>query len=92
MLSYLQRTPLSVMQELQSKYKARRKELKLSQKELSSRADVSLGSLKRFEHTGQISLESLLKLSVVLECLEDFGGLCVERENIAGSIEDLLNE
>jgi len=80
MLSFLPKTPQDVMQELKEKYKTRRKQLKLSQQELSTRADVSLGSLKRFETTGQISLESLLKLAFVLECLEDFGGICESKE------------
>ena len=66
MLSFLPKTPQDVMQELKEKYKTRRKQLKLSQQELSTRADVSLGSLKRFETTGKISLESLLKLAFVL--------------------------
>ena len=90
MLSFLQNNPHTVMKELKERVKSRRKSLKLSQKELSTRADVSLGSLKRFEQSGQISLEALLKLSVVLECLEDFNGVCVEREVIPSSIEELI--
>jgi len=90
MLTFLQNNPYAVMQELKERAKSRRKYLKLSQKELSTRADVSLGSLKRFEQSGQISLEALLKLSVVLECLEDFNGVCVKREVMPSSIEDLM--
>jgi len=51
---------------------------------------VSLGSLKRFEGSGQISLESFLKLALVLECLGDFEKLCESKEIIPKSIEDLL--
>ena len=90
MLSFLQQNPHNVMQELKERLKDKRKSFKLSQKELSTRADVSLGSLKRFEQTGQISLEALLKLSVVLECLEDFGGVCGKREIMPSSIEELI--
>lgn len=44
----------------------------LSQEGLAERAGISYGSLKRFERTGQISLESLLKLSLALDVLEEF--------------------
>ena len=39
---------------------------KISQKEFSSRSGVSLGSLKRFEQTGEISLQSFTKLAIAL--------------------------
>ncbi len=91
MLSFLPKTPANLMQELKSKFKSRRKSLKLTQKELSFKADVSLGTLKRFEQTGQISLEALLKLALVLECLEDFEGVCEERDKeVFGSIGEIL--
>jgi len=53
---------------------------------------VSLGSLKHFEGSGQIALESLLKLALVLECLGDFSGVCCEEEERFGSIEDIIGE
>jgi transcriptional regulator with XRE-family HTH domain len=39
----------------------------LTQGELAKRSDVSLGSLKRFEQTGQISLDGLIRIALVLE-------------------------
>ncbi len=90
MLSFLPPTPQEVMQNLKIKFRQRRKELKYTQKELSERSEVSLGSLKRFESSGQISLESLLKLALVLDCLEGFGLLCRQKE--VKSIEEMLNE
>ena len=42
-----------------------RKRKKISQQVLSQKSGVSLGSLKRFEQTGQISLLSLTRLAVV---------------------------
>jgi hypothetical protein len=48
------------------------------------------GLAKRFEGSGQISFESLLKLALVLECLGDFEKLCEPKEIIPKSIEDLL--
>ncbi len=49
-----------------------RKKNGISQLELSKRSGVSYGSLKRFETSGQISLESLLKLAYFFDRLDDF--------------------
>lgn len=65
-------TPYSIAQELAERHKVLRKQLKLSQADMAERAGVSLGSLKRFESTGQISLDSLLRLAHLLGRLEDF--------------------
>ncbi len=92
MLSFLPPTPSEMMDTLKTKFKQQRKALGYTQTELAKRSDVSLGSLKRFERTGQISMESLLKLAFVLECLEGFEGLC-EKENIRfESIDEILDE
>jgi len=90
MLSFLPKTPSEIQDELKTKLRARRKALKITQEELAKKSGVSLGSLKRFETSGQISLASLLKLAFVLECLEDFEGICKEKEEMPKSIEDLL--
>lgn len=45
-----------------------RKRRKISQEELSRKSGVSYGSVKRFETTGQISLLSLTKIAVALDC------------------------
>ena len=52
----------------------------MSQSELSNRSGVSLGSLKRFERTGNISLLSLLKLTHVLGRLDDFESVLLPEE------------
>ena len=90
MLSFLPKTPSEMQDEVKTKFRAKRKALKLTQTQLSVRSNVSLGSLKRFESSGQISLESLLKLAFVLECLGDFEGVCCEVEERFESIEDLI--
>jgi transcriptional regulator with XRE-family HTH domain len=66
------KNPVDILEELAAKHKVIRKQARMNQSELASRAGVSLGSLKRFETTGQISLQSLLKLAHVLNCLSDF--------------------
>ena len=92
MLSFLPPTPLEVMENLKTNFRKRRKALGYTQEELANRSGVSLGTLKRFERTGQISLESLLKLAFVLECLEGFGTLCEEKEAIPKSLDELLKQ
>ncbi len=42
---------------------------------LAKRSGVTLGSLKRFEHTGKISLENLLKLAYALGRIDEFSKL-----------------
>jgi len=91
MLSFLPPSPSDMMETLKTKFRQRRKALGYTQLELSSRSGVSLGSLKRFESSGKISLESLLKLALVLECLGDFSSLCEEKEERFGSIEEIIN-
>jgi transcriptional regulator with XRE-family HTH domain len=68
-------TEQSVTAELIERFKKRRKEYGLTQKELSNRSGVSYGSIRRFESNGDISLNSLLKISSVIGCLEDFNEL-----------------
>jgi len=91
MLSFLPKNPQDVMEELRVKFKQRRTSMGYTQTECATRSGVSLGSLKRFERTGQISLESLLKLAFVLECLGEFEGVCVEWEEMPKNIEEVLN-
>jgi len=90
MLAFLPKNSADMMSEISLRFKTRRKALKLTQKELSEKSNVSLGSIKRFEQSGQIAFEFLLKLALVLECLEDFEGICGEREEKPKSIEELL--
>ncbi len=67
-----------------------RKKKKLSRAELSKKSNVSYGSLKRFEETGNISLTSLIKLAIALECTEEFETLF--RAGKPESIEEIINE
>ena len=85
-------TPTSMMQTIKKKFKERRLFLDLSQEGLANKSGVSLGSLKRFESTGQISLESLLKLALVLECLDDFNSIADKKDTPVQSIDELLKK
>ena len=80
------KTPTAVMEELVLKVQQLRKKNGISQLELSNRSGVSFGSVKRFETTGQISLESLLKLAYFFNRLDDFTDVFLidsDLENVA---------
>jgi transcriptional regulator with XRE-family HTH domain len=68
----IEKKPFDVLKDIAEKNKSLRKQAGLTQSELAKRSGVSLGSLKRFELSGQISLESLLKLAQVLNRIRDF--------------------
>ncbi|HWZ22513.1 MAG TPA: helix-turn-helix transcriptional regulator [Cytophagaceae bacterium] len=85
------KNPSDILEEIALKHRSIRKEVGLSQAELAERSGVSLGSLKRFERTGQISLESLLKLAHILNRLDDFDAVLKLNENLK-DIEKLFSD
>lgn len=52
-----------------------RKRRAISQQRLAEMSNVSYGSIKRFEATGQISLMSLTKIAMALGIEEDLRGI-----------------
>ncbi len=72
------KTPRDVQRELAGRFKARRLAMNLTQEGLAARSGVSWSSLKRFEHTGLIALDGLIRLALVLGCLADFDRVCVD--------------
>jgi transcriptional regulator with XRE-family HTH domain len=87
------KTPRDVQQELAGRFKARRLSMNLTQEGLARRSGVSWSSLKRFESTGLIALDSLLRLALVLDCLADFDRVCVDdgRRFRAKSLDEILS-
>lgn len=55
--------------------KERRRRMGITQETLARKAGVSLGSLRRFEQTGDISFASLISLCYALGCQEDLTAL-----------------
>lgn len=66
---------LSIKTALVERFRNARRMSKMSQATIAQRSGVSLGSIKRFERTGEISLTSLLKLAFVLGYEDDFNNL-----------------
>ena len=83
-------TPKSIMQNLKDKFKQKRLSLNLTQEGLSNKSGVSLGSIKRFETSGEISFESLLKVALVLNCLDDFKNIANKKDEQYETMDDLL--
>lgn len=86
----IDKLPGDVRLELVHKLKKLRKQNGLSQSDLAERSGVSLGSLKRFETKGQVSLESLLKLAFVLGRLSDFENVLKPNKDLK-HIEELFD-
>ena len=74
MLDDILKTPQEIRLGIAAKAQAKRLALNMSQKDLAARSGVSLGSVKRFETTGEISLASLLAIALILNDLEAFSG------------------
>lgn len=87
---YFLKSPGDVNLEIAKRLQQRRKEKKITQVQLSQRSNVSLGSLKRFERTGEISLSSLVKISFALGCEDDFDALFSKKGY--ASIQEVIDE
>ena len=84
-------TPLEVAKNIAKQAQLKRLSLNLSQKSVAERSGVSLSSLKIFERTGKISLESILKIALVLGSLEEFEPLFREdAAKMPNSLDELL--
>lgn len=78
MINLYQKTWSEINNEIAGKIVQLRKRKKITQKELAVRSGVSLGSVKRFEQCGEISLQSFTKLAIAL--------------GVEGELESLFDE
>ncbi|MDA3818342.1 MAG: helix-turn-helix transcriptional regulator [Prolixibacteraceae bacterium] len=81
--------PAYIAEKIAGNLRERRLELNLTQKALSDKSGVSLGTLKRFENKHEISLKHLLMLAVVLDATGEFMQLFTKRNYT--SIDDVIN-
>ena len=82
--------PEEIAKDIALAEKKKRKKRKLTQEELSARAGISVGSLRRFEQSGEISFVSLLKIAVVLGEISQFAELFTNKEY--ASIQEVIDE
>lgn len=76
------KTPMEIRMALAERHRALRKQQGWTQAETAERAAVSLGSLKRFEQTGKISLEHLIALAQIHRRLTDFDKVFFVEEDL----------
>lgn len=90
MINLYQKTWTEINNDIAQKIVRLRKRKKITQKKLAARSGVSLGSLKRFEHSGEISLQSLTKIAIALDVENELEDLF---NNVPfASIEEVINE
>ena len=84
-------SPAKVQRKLAEQARARRLQMALTQTGLAERSTVALATLRKFERTGAISLESFLKLHMVLGGLEDILKATQIKETFFASIDEVLD-
>lgn len=81
--------PHAIARDIAIRMKKRRLEQGFTQLSLARRSGVSLGSLKRFELTFEISLRHMIMLATVLDAADGFSGLFARRHY--GTIGEVLD-
>lgn len=89
-MRFIWETPAEIDLAIARRLRGIRKRKHLTQRQLSEKSNVSFGSVKRFEGTGQISLISLTKLAAALDCTEDLKRLFADVKYL--SIEEVIRE
>ena len=84
------KTPKEINMLIAERIRKIRRRRKISQKRLSEKSGVSLGSVKRFENSGEISLISFTKIAVALELDGELERLFEDAPYL--SIEEIINE
>ena len=64
-------SPESIMLNMAKRIRMIRRSKKISQVDLAQTSKVSYGSIKRFELTGEISLNSLIKICIALNIADE---------------------
>ncbi len=88
--NFERKTSVEISRLLAGRIRAVRRRRRISQQRLSEASGVSLGSLKRFEQTGEIALLSLIKIAIALEIDDELLHLFEEVKPL--SIEEILYE
>ena len=87
---YVGETAEEIDLELAKRARNIRKRRGMSQEELSKKCGVSYGSIKRFETTGMISLLSLTKIAMELDCVDDLKEMFTKA--VYRNIQEVIDE
>lgn len=71
METFIWEKPEEIDRKLAERIKIVRKRKFITQEELSGLSNVSYGSIKRFEASGRITLLSLTKIAMALDCTDE---------------------
>ncbi len=82
--------PSDIAEQLARRLKQIRKKRKLTQRQLAVRSNISYASLRRFEQTGLISLESFIKLCMELGTIDEIKELFTHP--VYTSIDEVLRQ
>lgn len=83
-------TPAKAQQKLAQNARLRRLQMELTQEGLATRSGVPLPTLRKFEQKSMISLESYLKIQMVLGGLENILKATEVSETVFSSIDEVL--
>ncbi len=85
-------TPAEAIKEIALIMRQQRLRLNLTQAHLAEKADVSLATLRKFERTGKIALESFIKIAFVLEKMDRLLEGLKTTESSFSSLDELLEK
>ena len=75
MLPLLLQSPDEITVDVARRVRALRREQRWTQAELAARAGITLATYRRFERTGRIAFERLVRVALVLDALDGFDRL-----------------
>ena len=84
----INKSPDSILKRIAERVKEKRLNLNLTQKAFAKRAGVGYDAYRKFEKTGEITLRSLVLCAVVLDDVEGFSELFVQKS--WQSLDELL--
>ena len=84
--------PITAQKKLAENARLKRLSMELTQAGLAQRSGVPLPTLRKFEQKGVISLESYLKIQMVLGTLENIVNATQLENQPYTSIDDVLND
>jgi len=82
------KTAFDICKAVAERVKSRRLELNLTQTGISARSGINIETYRKFERTGQISLQNLVKLAIALDMTTDFNSLFAQKQ--FQNLDDLL--
>ena len=84
-------SPVDVMLSVAQRAKALRLEQNITQQELADKVGIAIGTVKRFEKSGEIQFNHLLRLALVLGRLDEFCNVFAP-VNVPDSLYELKND